>query len=218
VFVSVFSWSYRKGYDVLLEAFFRAFTRSENVSLRIVSSVPDFVGGDKNITNRIEDFKKEMCAANVRMCAAAGELPEVTWYGNKVLSRPEIRHVLGSSDAFALASRGEGWGLPVAEAMSMALPVVVPNHTGLSAFCHGDTSYLVPVDESQKDRAGFPRLSVDAFSEALKNVVKDARSTGRAQAIGRAARQRMKERWSPEGVVSLIAERVVHLSKVKRWH
>jgi glycosyltransferase involved in cell wall biosynthesis len=99
----------------------------------------------------------------------------------------------------------------------MALPVVVPNHSGLSAFCHEDTSYLVPVDESQRDRAGFPRISVEAFAEALKNVVNDARSTGRAQAIGRAARQRMKESWSPEKVVFLIAQRVADLSKDRLW-
>jgi hypothetical protein len=33
VFISIFSWSYRKGYDVLLEAFFRAFVKSDQVSL-----------------------------------------------------------------------------------------------------------------------------------------------------------------------------------------
>ncbi len=33
IFISIFSWSYRKGYDVLLGAFFRAFEKSDRVSL-----------------------------------------------------------------------------------------------------------------------------------------------------------------------------------------
>jgi glycosyltransferase involved in cell wall biosynthesis len=46
------------------------------------------------------------------------ELPDVLWEGGgKSFSRNEVKDLLSSSDAFALASRGEGWGLPVAEAM-----------------------------------------------------------------------------------------------------
>jgi len=35
------------------------------------------------------------------------------------LSRADIRDLLGSVDAFVLPTRGEGWGLPIAEAMAM---------------------------------------------------------------------------------------------------
>lgn len=97
----------------------------------------------------------------------------------------------------------------------MSLPVVVPNHTGLSAFCNEDIAYIVPVEEIRKDRAGFPQIPVNLFTRALQKVVEDTRTTGRAQEVGRKARQSMKERWSPEKVVSLISARLGALSRVK---
>ena len=46
------------------------------------------------------------------------------------LSREELRWLYAVADAFVLPTRGEGWGLPVVEAMAMELPVVVTNATG----------------------------------------------------------------------------------------
>ena len=94
--------------------------------------MPDFIGGDKNLTVRINEYKSIFRKKNSDY---EGELPDVMWeHGlNEAHSREAMRNLLASADAFVLASRGEGWGLPVAEAMSMALPVVVPNHTGKSS-------------------------------------------------------------------------------------
>jgi hypothetical protein len=97
----------------------------------------------------------------------------------------------------------------------MSLPVVVPNHTGLSAFCQEDVAYLVPVEHMLKDRAGFPQIPVKLFANALQKVVEDTRTSGRAQEVGRRARLRMKENWSPEKVVSLVLARLDALSRVK---
>ena len=41
------------------------------------------------------------------------------------LTRQQMRHLYAQSDAFILPTRGEGYGLPVAEAMAMRLPVIV---------------------------------------------------------------------------------------------
>jgi glycosyltransferase involved in cell wall biosynthesis len=39
-----------------------------------------------------------------------------------------------SVDAFVLPSRGEGWGRPYMEAMSMGLPVIATNWSGPTEF------------------------------------------------------------------------------------
>lgn len=39
-----------------------------------------------------------------------------------------------AADAFVLASHGEGWGLPIAEAMAMQLPVIATNWSGSTGW------------------------------------------------------------------------------------
>lgn len=59
------------------------------------------------------------------------------------LSREELAMIYGISDVHVLATGGEGFGIPSAEAMSCGLPIILPdNSTGPE---------LVGVDPSQKD-------------------------------------------------------------------
>ena len=54
----------------------------------------------------------------------------------------------------------------------MALPVVVPNHTGLMAFCSPENSYLVPVNHKKKDKIGFHVIEPGDFASEMRRVVK----------------------------------------------
>lgn len=50
-FLSIFKWEYRKGWDVLLLSYWKAFSRSDRVVLRIRSYLPSSdKSGEKNIT------------------------------------------------------------------------------------------------------------------------------------------------------------------------
>src|SRR3990167_5702167 len=46
---------------------------------------------------------------------------------------------------YVSASHGEGWGLPLTEAMSMALPTVAVDWSGNTAFMNEENSFLVKV-------------------------------------------------------------------------
>ena len=46
-------------------------------------------------------------------------------------------------DALVAPSRGEGFGLPLAEAMFSGLPVVATGYGGHMDFCDADNTYLV---------------------------------------------------------------------------
>ena len=52
------------------------------------------------------------------------ELPAVEVF-NGALSRAALRRLVGGADAFALPSRGEGWGLPIAEASECPLSTLL---------------------------------------------------------------------------------------------
>ena len=132
------------------------------------------------------------------------------------------------ADAFVLPSRGEGWGRPHLEALSMGLPVIATNWSGPTEFLTQDNSYplpiaqdLVPVqdgpfqghlwaDPSVPDLRRLIRRVYNATracrgleqadtAEHLCNEIKRKRSQARADVI---------ERWSQESLAMQMLERL----------
>ena len=141
-FLSIFKWERRKGWDILLRAYFRAFGPQDDVRLRLRTYVPSFLGGDINITSRIEEFALAATGLPLQ------QLAEVVWERGtdearreNGMSRGEVRDLYYLADCFVLPTRGEGWGLPVAEAMAMGLPVIVTNYSGPAAYATEENSY-----------------------------------------------------------------------------
>lgn len=134
VFLSVFKWGYRKGYDVLLKAFMEEFSASDDVSLLIVSRTdvnhkPEIIMEDfKNIRNGI--LKKD------------GELPHIALY-DKPIKEKDMPGVYSAADAFILMSRGEGFCLPIYEAGACNLPIISTNCSGQAELLNHENSYLV---------------------------------------------------------------------------
>jgi glycosyltransferase involved in cell wall biosynthesis len=102
-FLTIFAWSYRKGWDILLESYFKSFSSNDNVVLRIYSTIPDFIGGDKNITKRILEYQINYLKRNPSRHQSS--IPIVLWENIivnnsnhhglvKVNSRMEIRNLL----------------------------------------------------------------------------------------------------------------------------
>ena len=115
--LSIFKWERRKAPDVLVDGFFRAF-RDDDAELVIHAYRPSWERGDKDLRRVAE-----------RMRPARNEA-RLTWLGGVELSRRELRALYAAVDCFALPTRGEGWGLPVHEALAMALPTVVTGVAG----------------------------------------------------------------------------------------
>ena len=76
-FLTIFAWSYRKGWDILLESYFTSFTSNDNVVLRIYSTIPDFIGGDKNISKRILEYQINYLKRNPSRLQSS--IPIVLW-------------------------------------------------------------------------------------------------------------------------------------------
>jgi glycosyltransferase involved in cell wall biosynthesis len=138
VFLSVFNWGFRKGWDILLKAYLEEFSSDEDVSL--VMSVKSFGNpkGIADIVSQIKSFK-----AGIRKHESA--MPHMMLHTSSV-DEANMPSLYAAADAFVLFSRGEGMGLPYLEAGSCGLPVIGTRCTAQGVFLNDDNSYLVDPD------------------------------------------------------------------------
>ena len=105
IFLSVFGWSLRKGYDVLLKAYLSEFTSDDPVSLLIASRY--FGSTDESKKQVIRDE-----IARIRSMVPNPKQPHLALYGD-VLSDAMMPRLFAAADCYVLISRGEGFNLPV---------------------------------------------------------------------------------------------------------
>ncbi|MBL8093003.1 MAG: glycosyltransferase [Anaerolineales bacterium] len=188
-FLSVFDWTYRKGWDILLNAYLRAFKPGDDVSLVIRA----YRGGEtqSSIKARIEAHLR----AQGRSWATS---PHILLLDQHVPAA-QLPALYEACDAFVLPSRGEGWGIPFMEAMAMERAVIGPNWGGSLEFMRPEHTYLLPVEEVEVAEEGWNDAGATFFfkghrwgepsTEALTQVMRTvAGDPVAARAKGRAAR------------------------------
>lgn len=108
--------------------------------------------------------------------------------------------------------RGEGWGLPVVEAMSMQLPVIVTNWSGPTAYLDESVGYPlswqlegVPPGSGAFSGHRWAQPSALHLAQLMRHVVEHQQE---AAGRGKAARRRMQERYSPAAVAEVLAQQL----------
>jgi hypothetical protein len=64
-FLSVFKWEHRKGWDILLAAYWSAFSVHDDVVLRLHTYRPSFLSGQKNITENLAEYAMQQYGKNL---------------------------------------------------------------------------------------------------------------------------------------------------------
>lgn len=146
-FFSVFSWSFRKGYDVLLKSYYNNFSSDDNVELTIVSKVLGIESSDgtKHIIKCINDIKKQYNK----------KLPKINLITHSI-NENQLSNLYRINDCFVLPTRGEGFCLPLLEAAFCKLPIITTNYSGHLEFLNENNSTLLDID-------GFSRVGDDKF-------------------------------------------------------
>ena len=126
-FLHVSSCFPRKGADVMLRAYGRAFRANDDVSLVIKTFA--------NPHNEIHHWLEEARANDP-------DFPEVVILEGDY-TNAELKALYQQCHALVAPSRAEGFGLPMAEAMLSGLAVITTGWSGQTDFCTTDTAWLI---------------------------------------------------------------------------
>uniref|UniRef100_A0A0D9XC66 Uncharacterized protein n=1 Tax=Leersia perrieri TaxID=77586 RepID=A0A0D9XC66_9ORYZ len=170
VFLSVFKWEQRKGWDVLLRAFLQEFSGVDDVVLYLLINA---YHSDTDFGRKIRSFVKE----------SSIEKPTDGWAEIRLIDehvpQSSLPRLYKAADAFVLPSRGEGWGRPVVEAMAMELPVIVTNWSGPTEYLTEENGYPLDIDRLVEVTEGpfkghlCAEPSVDRLRTLMRHVFSD---------------------------------------------
>ncbi|MGE3361591.1 MAG: glycosyltransferase [Acidimicrobiia bacterium] len=175
---------HRKGIDVLLDAYGRAFSADDDVCLVVKSFGADGV------------YRHSPGAALLREALARPDGPEIDWI-DRDLDQAEMAALYRSCDVLVHPYRGEGFGMPIAEAMASGLPVVVTDDGAARDFCDETVALLVRSrrvaippgsGDLPSSSAGywFAEPDVDSLVAHLRRIVEDGELRASLGAAGRA--------------------------------
>ncbi len=180
---------FRKGIDVLLTAYSRAFRPSDGVGLVIKDM------GSQTF------YRGQTAEARVLALRERGYPVE---YIDRDLSPADLAGLYAACDALVLPFRGEGFALPVVEAMACGLPVIVTGAGPVRDYATEETAFLIPARRAQFaecrvgdletiDRPWLFEPDVDALVDHLRCVASDPAA---ARARGTAASRWIHEHFT----------------------
>jgi glycosyltransferase involved in cell wall biosynthesis len=129
-FLSVFDWSLRKGWDLLLAAYADEFGPSDDVVL--ILAVHSSHGHTAAELRRLVE-------------RAAGREPPPILVLDRTPSATELPRLFRAADCFVLPTRGEGWSRPILEAMAAGTPVIGTDWGAHTELLREDTGYPIEV-------------------------------------------------------------------------
>ncbi|KAG8380670.1 hypothetical protein BUALT_Bualt06G0040000 [Buddleja alternifolia] len=205
VFLSVFKWEYRKGWDVLLRSYLNEFSGVDNVGLYLLTNA---YHSDGDFANKIVEYVEDSDLDK----PVNGWAPIYVIDGH--VAQVDLPRLYKAADAFALPSRGEGWGRPIVEAMAMSLPVITTNWSGPTEYLRNENSYPLPFRGMSEVKEGpfkghmWAEPCVAMMQLLMRHVMSNP---GEAKIKGMKGRLDMMTRFSPE----IVAEDVIkHIQEI----
>lgn len=182
-FLYVGGLSLRKGNDLLLRAYRTAFTAADDVALVLKT----FANEGRYDAPGLLGFEADF---------AEPDAPELVVMP-QFIAEEDLPGLYTACDVYAHPYRGEGFCLPLAEAMASGLPVITTDRGGASSFCTAATArllssqpvYLPRFAISGREVSNFPHWQEPHFGElvsAMRSVYENPAPSRAAALRGRA--------------------------------
>jgi glycosyltransferase involved in cell wall biosynthesis len=198
----------RKGADILLETYLATFTRRDDVCLVVKDLGAATFYRDQGLGERIKAAQADAASAEIV-------------YIDSDLSAGEMPGLYTACQCLVHPYRGEGFGLPIGEAMACGLAVIVPRHGACLDFCDESVAYLVDAREVRlpEPRIGsIPTVELPWWAEidrvglgdAMKRVVNEP---AEAKTVGLRASARIRSQWTWDRAGAIAAARLLDVAE-----
>lgn len=198
VFLANFEWGERKDPWLLLRAFNDTFRADEPVRLLC------------KISNRDPDLKLKTEIRNLGLRAGGGK---ISYLFNLDFPHAQLPMLYRSADCFLAVSRGEGWDMPLMEAMASGLPTIASDWSSHTEFVHDAIAYRLAVADTIPAVAKCPYYAgfrwAKADEEHLRHLLRHVyENQDEARAKGVAAAREMAAKWTWRHAAEKIAARL----------
>ena len=159
IFVNIGKWEIRKGHDILLETFKKAFPNNENVELWVLA--PE---NTNSYSNQQETLRwKNMYTSDPRVKVFTG-FPK----------HEDVAQFINNANCGIFLSRAEGWNLELLECMAMNKPVIATNCSAHTEFCNDNNAFLVRTNGVEKAYDGKAFVGQGNWAKFDQNTIDDA--------------------------------------------
>ena len=174
-FINTGKWEVRKGHDVLIEAFEKAFEPEDNVKLIMMNHNPFL--NEEQTREWVDMYKNSKVGDKIEF------VPRVS-------THEEVAHVMRQTDCGVFPSRAEGWNLEAIEMMSCGKQVIITDYSAHTEFCNEENSLLVNIDNKEDAYDGIwfhgqgrwaeiAEPQVEQIVEHMRAVHKEKQETGK---------------------------------------
>lgn len=168
IFFNCGKWEIRKGHDILVDIFNKAFNTSDDVELWLMCENPFLTPEESRQWQQM--YKQSDLGSKIKI------LPRLE-------TQQEVYNIMRSVDCGVFPSRAEGWNLELLELMACGKSVITTNYSAHTEFCNEKNSYLVEVSQKELAKDGkwffgqgqwakLTNKEIDIFVDYMKNIHK----------------------------------------------
>ncbi len=196
----------RKGIDVLLDAYDRGFTARDNVTLIIKDFGTTSFYANQGMSAVVRGMQAKPGGANIV-------------YLTEEMSEAEIASLYAACDCLVHPYRGEGYGLPIAEAMACGKPTILTQYGSALDFATPENSYQIParIQHLADKRVGdMETVSYPFWAEPDRPMLTElmhhvVANRAEAQEKGHRAADDMLNKHTWAHAANAVTDRAIHL-------